>query len=316
MPILVEEMSPSFLRVLSFVFGAAWGSFFNVAIYRWPRDMSVVQPGSHCPSCETPIPAHLNVPILGYLFLKGRTACCGTRLSPRYPLVELLTAVLCMAVTEVFVVNAAPDTELTYAMLQALCYFAFVGGLVIVTFVDLDEWIIPDEVSLPGTALGLATASFREMPGVADCALGAGLIFLLTQIPFVWGYEAVTGRRGLGEGDPKLLMMIGAFLGIEGAIFALLVGSLQGLVFAGFTFVSGGTLRQPEPDSAAAEPVVQPDQASAADAPGESEAAAESDHVGRLKLPFGPLLSLAALEYLFFGEALVAQWIGLFTPNG
>ncbi len=335
MPILVEEMSPTFLRMFAFVFGAAWGSFFNVAIYRWPRDMSVVQPGSHCPSCGKPIPGHLNVPILGYLFLRGRTACCATRLSPRYPMIELLTAVLCTAVTEVFVVNAAPDTELIHAALQALCYFAFVGGLLIVTFVDLDEWIIPDEVSLPGAALGLATATFRDSPGVADCAVGAGLAFLMTQIPFVWGYEALTGRRGMGEGDPKLLLMIGAFLGLEGAIFALLAGSLQGLVFAGITLVSGGTLRQPEPDNAAAEPppaeavsaeattteATTTEGATTAEANAEAPIEtglpdAEADHVGRLKLPFGPLLSLAAIEYLFFGDQLVAQWIALFTPGG
>lgn len=318
MPILVEEMSPWFLRGLAFVFGSLWGSFFNVAIYRWPLDLSVVKPGSRCPNCETPIPGHLNVPIFGYLMLRGRTACCDTPLSPRYPLVELLTAVLCVAVAEVFVVGAPPETELVHASLVALCYFAFVGGLVIVTFVDLDHWIIPDEVSLPGAALGLATASFREFPGVEACAFGAGMAFLMTHVPFVWGYEAVTGRRGLGEGDPKLLLMIGAFLGLEGALFALLAGSMQGLLFAGISLLTGRGLRQPEAGSAAAEPGV----AEASVAEGEPSDAHEAEQdaaaaappgFGKLKLPFGPLLALAAIEYLFFGERLVEMWVSLFT---
>lgn len=319
MPILVEEMSPWFLRGLAFVFGSLWGSFFNVAIYRWPRDMSVVKPASHCPSCGTPIPGRHNIPIVGYVLLQGRTACCQTRLSPRYPLIELLTAVLCMAVVEVFVIGAQPGAELVHASLQALCYFAFVGGLLIVTFVDLDEWIIPDEVSLPGTALGLATAGFREWPGVEDCAFGAGMAFLLTQLPFVWGYEAVTGRRGLGEGDPKLLMMIGSFLGLSGALFCLIAGSLQGLLFAAVSLVSGRGLRQPEPDSAAAEPTAEPastqDPADTA-SPTEDPAPVDAPiGLGKLKLPFGPLLSLSAIEYLFFGEQLVSLWIALFTPE-
>lgn len=302
-PILVEDMFPYVLRTIAFAFGATWGSFFNVAIYRWPREMSVVKPGSRCPNCSAPIPGYLNIPIFGYVLLRGRTACCKTPLSLRYPLIELLTAVLCVAVTEIYVIGAPPETELVQASLHALCYFAFVGGLVIVTFVDLDEWIIPDEVSLPGAALGLATASFREFASggvttVEDCALGAGAAFLVTQLPFVWGYELLTGRRGLGEGDPKLLMMIGAFIGSEGVLFVLILAPLQGLLFAAFALATGRGLRQPEPDSAAAEPT-------------ESTTHEAETRIGKLKLPFGPLLSLAALEYLFFGQQLVAQWINL-----
>jgi len=306
--ILVDDMSPLVLRAIAFVFGATWGSFFNVAIYRWPREMSVVKPGSRCPSCDTPIPGYLNIPIFGYLLLRGRTACCKTPLSPRYPLIELLSATLCVVVAEIYVIAAPPGTDLVQASLHALCYFAFVGGLVIVTFVDLDEWIIPDEVSLPGIALGLATAGFREIASdgittVEDCALGAGAAFLVTQLPFVWGYELLTGRRGLGEGDPKLLMMIGAFIGTEGVLFVLILAPLQGLLFAAFALATGRGLRQPEPDSAAAEPQ---DATDVAPPSGEAET-----RIGKLKMPFGPLLSLAAIEYLFFGQHLVAQWINL-----
>src|SRR5690606_13576084 len=176
---------------------------------------------SHCPSCEAPISWFRNVPILGYALLRGRAACCGARLSPRYALVEMLSAVLCMALAERYRVLAPPESAWDTAALLTLVYFAFVGALVIATLVDLEWMEIPDEVSLPGAALGLATAALRPEPGAAAAALGAGGGFLVVQLVFVWSYERLTGRRGMGEGDSKLLMMIGAFLGWRGALFAL-----------------------------------------------------------------------------------------------
>ncbi|MCZ7687510.1 MAG: prepilin peptidase [Sandaracinaceae bacterium] len=150
-----------------------WGSFFNVAIYRWPRDMSVVSPPSHCPHCKTPIPAWRNVPILGYLVLRGRAACCGERLSPRYFLVELASGAICLALAERYMVGAS--AQLADAAITTALFFAFAGGLLVATFVDL-EWLeIPDEVSIGGAALGLATVTFRQPgPDAVDVAIGAG----------------------------------------------------------------------------------------------------------------------------------------------
>ncbi|HEX6241349.1 MAG TPA: prepilin peptidase, partial [Polyangiales bacterium] len=103
-----------FVRVVAFVMGALWGSFFNVASSRWPRGMSVVKPGSHCPGCGAPVAAYLNVPIVGYLLLRGRARCCGATLTPRYAWVELLTAVLALALAERFFVNR-PEADLLAA---------------------------------------------------------------------------------------------------------------------------------------------------------------------------------------------------------
>ena len=116
---LVSDLSPWILRAIAFVFGALWGSFFNVAIYRWPRDMSVVSPPSHCPHCKTPIPAHRNVPILGWLLLRGKAACCGARIGARYVLVEATSALLCVAVVEQFVIAQSPSASLTDAGVSA-----------------------------------------------------------------------------------------------------------------------------------------------------------------------------------------------------
>lgn len=214
----------------AFVFGSIWGSFFNVAIYRWPREMSVVRPASQCPGCGAPVAARYNVPILGFLFLRGKTACCGTKLSARYPMIEALSGVLCVAIAQRFILEVDPATPLWRATAIALCYFAFVGGLIIATFVDLEHMQIPDEVSLPGAALGLASAALRDPAHVADAAFGAGVGFLLVQLVFVWSYEHLFGRRGMGEGDAKLLMMIGAFLGYQGVLFAMFAGAAQGLI--------------------------------------------------------------------------------------
>jgi leader peptidase (prepilin peptidase) / N-methyltransferase len=293
MNVLVSEVPAWAVAVIAFVFGAAWGSFFNVAIYRWPLGLSVVRPPSHCPACHARIPAHLNVPILGYLLLRGKAACCGQPLSPRYPIVETLGAVLCVAVAQRFVLAADPATPLLHAVVIALSYFAFAGGLLIATFVDLEHMEIPDEVSLPGAALGLATAVLRDPPGAESAALGAGAGFLVVQVLFVWLYEAMFGRRGMGEGDSKLLLMIGAFIGWQGAAFTLFGGAAQGLIVALVALLAGKQWRGSAPRPTAPEPGDDPP-------PG---------WVGHLKLPFGPFLALAALEYLFFGDTLIELWL-------
>ena len=326
------------IRLFAFVFGALWGSFFNVAIYRWPRDMSVVSPPSHCPACKTPVPAWRNVPIFGYLFLRGRAGCCGAPLSPRYLLVELSGAALCLALAERYIVGAAPGATLADTALTTLLYFAFAGGLLVATFVDLEWMEIPDEVSIGGTALGLATVAFRDpSPSVTDLAVGAGAGYLLVQILAVWGWERLTGRRGMGEGDSKLLMFVGAFLGWKGAIFALVGGALQGLIVTAIVLLAG---RRTGPSSEAEAPLVEDDPSWTPPAPLElsdgtkaelkdgGHALEVRDRHARLlwahaidpeegglmrrAIPFGPFIALGALEFLFFGEPLLEAYLGLY----
>lgn len=300
--IYAADLSPWLVRTVAFVFGAVWGSFFNVAIHRWPRGMSVVSPPSHCPACGAPIPWWRNVPIVGYLALRGRAACCGATLSPRYVLVELLSAVLCVALAERYVVRAEPTAVWHDAALLALVYFAFAGALVVATFVDLEWMEVPDEVSLPGAALGLATAAMRPEPGAAAAALGAGAGYLIVQLVFVWAYERLAGRRGMGEGDSKLLMMIGAFVGWRGALFALVAGALQGLVVAIVLLATGRRVTPAPPED------LDDGAAAGAEEPGGDE---EPRHVGHLKVPYGPFLALGALEFLFFGEWIAERYFAL-----
>lgn len=296
---LASEIPRWFLWTTAFVWGATWGSFFNVAIYRWPRGMSVVRPASRCPECGKPIRAWQNIPIVGWLALRGTSACCGTRISARYPAVELLGAVLSVAIAELWIGRAPLGTPLLNASIEALLYFVFAGGLLIATFVDLDWMEIPDEVSLPCAALGLLSAPLRSEPGVWAAAVGAGASYLVVQLVFVWGYEHIAGRRGMGEGDSKLLMMIGAFIGWKGALFSVVAGSLQGLVYAAIALVTGRKLTPTIEDRVIEGEVIE--------APDE----ADPSRVGQLKLPFGPFLALGALEYLLAGDQILAWYFAL-----
>lgn len=314
-----SEFPPWFVRIFAFLFGTLWGSFFNVCIYRWPREMSVVSPPSHCPACGAPIEAWRNVPVFGYLFLRGKAACCGARMSPRYVLVELLGGLLCLATFERWFDHAAADASAADAAIEALLYFAFCGGLLVATFVDLEWMEIPDEVSLPGAALGLMTVTLRSAPGAEEAALGAGLGFLLVQVLFVWGYEYFMGRRGMGEGDSKLLLFIGAFIGWKGAVFAIVAGSVQGLLAAGVALATGRELAPKRPDELQDAPITDGDAsddatnvAGHADEAAVDEADDDEMNDGRLRMPFGPFLALGSLEFLFFGDPLVAWYSGLF----
>jgi leader peptidase (prepilin peptidase)/N-methyltransferase len=318
---LQEPLAPWFVRIAALVFGAAWGSFFNVAIYRWPRGISVVTPASFCPECERPIPVRLNIPVISYFLLRGKTACCGARLSPRYPLVEAAGALLCLGVAERYLIGAPPGMGLLDAVVIALSDFVFVGGLLVASFVDLDFMEIPEEVALPVAALGLATASLRVPDGVDSMVLGAGCGYLLVQVIFVWTYERLTGRRGMGEGDSKLMLMIGAFVGWQGAVFSLLAGATQGLAAFLVARLLGRDLAADRGSGARGHASGQPDSPSGtadgevlppADTGGESEEVPEEPpprYFGHLKVPFGPFLALSAVEYLFMGDRLLDAFL-------
>ncbi len=200
--------------------GAVIGSFLNVVIYRLPRDESLLWPGSHCPQCGAAIPVWANVPIVSWLALRGRCAACAAAIPVRYPLVEAATALLFIAL----VLRYGPG-------LRALALCVLGAALVAVAFIDAEHWIIPDEITWPGIALGLLVACFAAEPGPRAAILGAvlvgGAMWLLSLAA-----ERYYGEIALGLGDAKLVAMIGAFLGVEAAVGVLLYGSLFGLLQA------------------------------------------------------------------------------------
>jgi leader peptidase (prepilin peptidase) / N-methyltransferase len=242
--------------LLAFVFGATVGSFLNVCIWRLPLGESIVYPSSHCPSCGTRIRHRDNIPVLGYVLLGGRCHSCGSHISLRYPAVELLTGFSATLLLYHFGLSV---TLATYGL--------FVGALIVITFIDIDHQIIPDVISLPGVVLGLIFSVFGyAVPlwdSVVGAALGGGLLYLVAV-----AYRAWAGREGMGGGDIKLLAMIGAFLGWQGVLVTLILGSFTGAVIGIALIVARGA------DS-------------------------------RLPIPFGPFLALGAVCTLFFGDALI-----------
>ena len=140
----MAEISPTFVTIVVFMFGAAIGSFLNVCIHRLPLHESIVFPASHCRACATPLTWHDNLPLMSYLLRWGRCRFCGMAFSFRYFLVELLTALLAVALVYRFGLT-----------ITAVGYFAFSAALIVITFIDLDYQIIPDVISLPGAVAGV-----------------------------------------------------------------------------------------------------------------------------------------------------------------
>jgi leader peptidase (prepilin peptidase)/N-methyltransferase len=201
---------------VAFVFGLVIGSFLNVCIYRLPLSHSIVHPRSACPGCDHPIRAYDNIPVVSYLFLRGRCRDCGMRIPWRYPLVELLSGAFAALAVVKFGAGA-----------QAALIYLLIAALLVITFIDLDHRIIPDVISLPGIPIGLA-ASFgltdvSPWQSVIGILAGGGSLFLVA-----WGYQLITGREGMGGGDIKLLAMIGAFFGWPGVLFTVFTASLTG----------------------------------------------------------------------------------------
>jgi leader peptidase (prepilin peptidase) / N-methyltransferase len=217
-------------ELLAAVFGLLIGSFLNVCIYRWPRDLSVVSPRSRCPACDRQIAWYDNVPVLSFLLLRGRCRACQSAISWRYPVVEALTAAAFVYFTHVH--GLTPATA-KYSVLSAI--------LIGLAFADLETRILPDELSLGGVLIGIAFALFVPVQGtifhlasprldsLGESLVGAaacsGLLWLAG-----WVFERIRHKQGLGLGDVKMLALVGAFLGLQGALETMIIGSLLGAV--------------------------------------------------------------------------------------
>lgn len=220
----------------SFVLGAVVGSFLNVIIHRLPEEKSIVFPASHCPKCNHAIRFYDNIPLASYLFLKGRCRDCGESISGRYPLVELITAVMSLLIYWKY----GPS-------LQYLFVFVFICSLIVITFIDLDHQIIPDVISLPGIPFFFLAAVFvmdlRFLDAFLGFMIGGGVLFGIA-----FFYELFTRREGMGGGDIKLLAMIGAFLGWQSLLFVLLVSSFAGaLVGVAIMIIKGRDMKYAVP---------------------------------------------------------------------
>jgi leader peptidase (prepilin peptidase)/N-methyltransferase len=246
------------------VLGLLVGSFLNVLIHRLPREESIVRPGSHCPACGAPVRPFDNLPVVSWLLLRGRCRDCRARISPRYPAVELANGVLWSA----SFLRAPSWADFgSAALLSSAC--------LALAWIDADVRLLPDAITLPGIAAGLALSfgSVERTPWSAalGAALGAGSLFLLG-----WLWEKFRKVEAMGLGDVKMLGMVGAFLGPGGVFLTVLFGSLLGSL-VGIVLLAS--------------------------------------RKGGLKtaLPFGVFLAMGAVAALFFGTPILDRYRMLFV---
>lgn len=202
-----------------FSFGAIWGSFLNAIIYRIPRDINIAIPRSFCPKCEKKIFWYENIPVLSYIFLKGKCSECKCKISPRYPLIELLSGLVA--------VYLFPQSIDSYSLFIFAFQFAVFCVLCSHFFIDLDHKILPDSLNL---YLAVLFLSYSITHYSWKFWLLGGVIGFFVPLAFAWGYYLLRKKEGFGGGDIKLLGALGLYLGPMGIIYNILFSSFIGSI--------------------------------------------------------------------------------------
>lgn len=253
-------MPETLFLTFTFLAGMCVGSFLNVCIYRIPARKSIVHPGSACPTCGTPIRFYDNIPVISYLIVKGRCRHCGSSIAIRYPIVEFMGGLIALCLGLKF----GPS-------ISTLIYFVFGAALIVITFIDIDYQIIPNEITLPGIPIGFASSfllpTITPMESLIGILVGGGTLWAVATI-----YLLLTRRDGMGLGDVKLLGMMGAFIGWKGVLITIFAASAIG------TLVGIAAMLQSRKDM-------------------------------KMAIPFGPFLSIGAIIYLFFGDAIINWYV-------
>jgi len=247
--------------ILIFILGLIVGSFSNVCIYRIPINESIIYPASHCPKCRSSIKPIDNIPLLSYILLKGRCRNCGSRIPIQYPVVEFLTGIIYILIFLIYGLT-----------LQSLIYIILASAVIIIAFIDLNEQIVPDIISLPGIGAGLILSFFVPYISFINSALGVlvggGIILIIGLVGSV-----IFKKEAIGGGDVKLAAMIGAFLGWRYIIISLFLGFFLGAL-AGILLVL-------------------------------SKVKSREDVI-----PFGPFIVLGSLVTILWGEKIISWYLG------
>jgi leader peptidase (prepilin peptidase)/N-methyltransferase len=253
-----------FFSFVALGLGAIVGSFLNVVIHRYPREESIVFPASRCPNCSTPIRPYDNVPVLAWLWLRGKCRTCHEPISLRYPIIELANALFYLAIFQ--------RTGMTPGFIAIA---ALASMTIVLIYIDLEIQILPDVIDIPGIAIGLGVGaahlgalypnlllSRTLLESVIGAAVGAGVLLAIGM-----SYKLVRKIEGMGLGDVKMMAMLGAVLGWEPLFPLLLLASVAGAIVGIFV-------------------------------------AARSAEGMQVAVPFGVFLGLAFLVVLFFGPTL------------
>jgi len=219
-----SNLLPAFI---GFLLGLIVGSFLNVCIYRIPKEESIVSPGSHCPHCNNPIKWYDNIPVLSYLILRGKCRYCKKRISPIYPLIELLTGVLTGSLFFKFGLS-----------FDSIYYSILTWFLIVISFIDIKELQVPVKpcyfTMVFGIVFSLFTKSNTFIDSILGASLGAGIILFIIET-----YYIIKGKEGMGYGDANILATIGAFLGWKKIFFVIMLASITGAVIGILASIKG-----------------------------------------------------------------------------
>ncbi len=249
------EIPNSIFYPASVILGLCLGSFYNVCVHRYLTGQSIAWPGSHCPGCGHGLSWHENIPLLSYFFLRGKCSTCSRSISLRYPALEALSGVLSLLLAINLGFGIAYFT-----------YLFFFGLLTIASFIDLEIFILPDIITLPGAALAFLASFILPISwqdSLFGAIIGAGLFLLIQR-----SYRAIKKIDGLGTGDIKIMLMLGALTGWQGLPILIFSSAAMGLVAAIFYMKAGTAQTMQTP------------------------------------IPFGPFLALGAIIYILWGEAI------------
>ncbi len=264
LPSLPEPLSdPTYFYCCAGILGLCIGSFLNVCIYRLPEKKSIVHPPSSCPECGSGIRFYDNIPVVSWLVLRGKCRSCQNPISIRYPFVELLTGAAALAAVWRFGFG-----------LSGLIHFLFFAALIVITFIDIDHQIIPDEISLPGIPLLFAATFLLPTIGWKESLIG--ILFGGGSLYLVWlAYYLITRTEGMGFGDVKLLAMMGSLIGWQGVLFTIFFSSALG------TVIGGGLMLIRRSGM-------------------------------KMKVPYGPFLAFGGVLYLLRGSEIILWYFGLY----
>lgn len=261
--------------LIVFALGASIGSFINVVVYRLPARLSILWPPSRCPQCLNQLKAYDNVPVMGWLWLKGRCRNCKSKISLRYPVIEAITGIIFLLVFLVFNVS-----------IFTIGYWAFCSWLLALSLIDLDTMTLPNPLTKSGLVVGII---FQMVVGFLPEASWVGLIKHLMMgvagaVLGLWLFDGISiigsiafGKAAMGAGDAKLAAMMGAWLGWKYLLLASFIACVLGVL------VGGGAIIR-------------------------------SRRKFGQQMPFGPFLALGAVITIFSGEAILSSYLRLFLP--
>ncbi|WP_455539798.1 prepilin peptidase [Terrisporobacter sp.] len=248
-----------FIKIYVFIVGMIFGSFFNVCIFRIPEKQSISNPPSHCPNCNTRLKPRDLIPVLSYLLSGRKCRYCKKEISSRYALVELLTGVLFLLVYNKYLIN-----------IVTINYLVLISLLIIITFIDIDHYIIPDKLVIIGSVFAIIFNQLFKVITIKESLLGAlvcgGGVLILVYI-----IEFIVKKEVMGGGDIKLFAMVGLFLGVKNSLLVALISVYVGAIF-GIATIVYSKIKKKEYNS---------------------------------MIPYGPFISIATLIVILYGDNII-----------